>query len=356
MLVDRPGAGASWTVRTLVWAAGVVGVGLIVLAVQQLLAEPAGAETRDLVDGAVGTVDQVVDPASAALDDASADAAASAAPEPLPSGGTVEPAVDLAVEPAATQPPEHALAPEAPAETPASLAPVTESLAAVAEPLASTVEAAGPVVDAAAPAVQAAAPVLEGAAPVVEAVAPVVASVVEAAPPLPAPVAESLAPLVIPVVEAVVPVVDQVLWPVVGAVAGTPTDLSGVASSSAAGVGRPDEALAGRPRAIGARAAPPPVLSGTNASIPALESIRGTATGEGEGAHGVPTGPLPLAAPPAVPGGMDGPASGGGTGSSVLLAILAGGVAWLGRARGGVVHDRAARLIGLVHGPGCLPG
>jgi hypothetical protein len=66
MLVDRPGAGASWTVRTLIWAAGVVGIGLIVLAVQQLLAEPAGAETPDLVDGAVGTVEQVVDPASAA--------------------------------------------------------------------------------------------------------------------------------------------------------------------------------------------------------------------------------------------------------------------------------------------------
>jgi hypothetical protein len=363
MLVDRPGAGASWTVRTLIWAAGVVGIGLIVLAVQQLLAEPAGAETPDLVDGAVGTVEQVVDPASAALDDTSADATASPAPEPLPSGVTAEPVVDLAVEPPATQPPEHALAPEAPAETPASLAPVAESLVPVAEPLASTVEAAGPVVDVAAPAVEDAAapvveavpPVPEAAAPVVEAVAPVVASVVEAAPPLPPPVAESLAPLVTPVVEAV-PVVDQVLSPVVGAVAGPPTDLSGVASSSPAGVGRPDDPPAGRSRAIGARAAPPRVLSGTNASIPALASIRRTATGEGEGADGVPTGPLPLAAPPAVPGGMSGPASGGGAGTSVLLAILAGGVAWLGRARGGVVHDRAARLIGLVHGPGCLPG
>jgi hypothetical protein len=359
MLVDRPGAGASWTVRTLIWAAGVVGIGLIVVAVQQLLAEPAGAETPDLVDGAVGTVEQVVEPASAALDDTSADATASAAPEPLPSGVTAEPVVDLAVEPPATQPPEHALAREAPAETPPSLAPVAESLAPVAEPLASTVEAAGPVVDVAAPAVEdAAAPVVEAvplvpeaAAPVVEAVAPVVASVVEAAPPLPPPVAESLAPLVTPVVEAVVPVVAQVLSPVVGA----PTDPSGDASSSP-GVGRPDEAPAVRPRAIGARAAPPRVLSETNASIPALASIRRTATGEGEGADGVPTGPLPLAAPPAVPGGMSGPASGGGAGTSVLLAILAGGVAWLGRARGGVVHDRAARLIGLVHGPGCLPG
>jgi hypothetical protein len=342
MLVDRPGPGASWPVRTLVWAAGVVGVGLLFLAIQQLLAEPAGADTPDLADGAVDTVEQVVDPASAALKDTSAEAAASAAPEPLPSEGTGEPVVDAAVEPAATQPPDHALAPEAPAGTPASLAPVTESLAPVGEPLASTVETA--------------APVLGAAAPVVEAVTPVVASAVEAASPLPPPVAEALAPLASPVVEAVVPVVDQLLSPVVGAVAGPPTDPSRVALSSPAGVGRPDEAVAGRPRTIGARAAPPRALSGTNASISALESIRGTATGEGGGAAGVPTGPLPPAAPPGIPSGMTGPASGGGAGSSVLLAILAGGVAWLCRARGGVLHDRAARLIGLVHGPGRLPG
>jgi len=53
--------------RALVCAAGVIGVGLGVLMVQRLLAEPAGADTPGPVDGVSGTVDQVVDPVTAAL-------------------------------------------------------------------------------------------------------------------------------------------------------------------------------------------------------------------------------------------------------------------------------------------------
>jgi len=46
----------------------------------------------------------------------------------------------------------------------------------------------------------------------------------------------------------------------------------------------------------------------------------------------------------------------GGDGPSVLLAILTGGLLGLGLARGGLVHDRAARLTSLAGGPGRLPG
>ena len=43
MLVDRPTARALRPVRVLVLAAGILGLGLLVLVVQQLLAEPSGA-------------------------------------------------------------------------------------------------------------------------------------------------------------------------------------------------------------------------------------------------------------------------------------------------------------------------
>ena len=319
MLVDRPTARPSRLVRALVLAAGVLGVGLIVLAVQQLSAEPAGADTPGLVDGVVGTVDQVVDEV---LSDARpVEPTANESPAELP-------AADVA---------------ERPAEP---LAPVVEPLAPVVAPLA---EAASPVAEAAAPVVEAVAPVTTS---VVEAAAPVVAPLVEAAAPVLTPLVEAAAPVLTPLVEAVTPVVapvvralpglvealDPVVTPVVGA-------LGPVVDSVIGGGAGPWMA----PLPIDPRAAPLPVLRawsaiGTGANAPGRDSA----------ARGVPPGPLALPVPSAGPGGLGGSASGGG--SSVLLAILAGGVPGLSLARSGVVHDRAARLNGLVHGPGRLPG
>ena len=287
MLLDRPTARASLPVRALIWATGVLALALIVLAVQQLLADPAGADTPGLVGGVVRTVDQVVDPVSAAA-----------------------PPIDApAIESPAEAPVAEAPVAEAPAEP---LVAVVEPLATVAKPLDSTVEAAAPVLDVAAPVVEAAAPVVapladaaspltKAAVPIVDAVAPVTSPVVEAVTPVVTPVAEAVAPVVAPVVETVAPVVAPVVDSVFGAGAGLPTDRSDLAPS-------------------------PPADTR-----------------------------LPLAVPSAVPGGLGGSVS-GGAGPSVLLAILAGGVPGLGLARGGVVHDRAARLSGLVRGPGRLPG
>jgi hypothetical protein len=326
MLVDRSAARPSRSVRALAWAGGALGLGLIVLAVQQLLAEPAGADTPGVVDGVVSTVEEVVDPASAALEGVtSAAAGAPAAPE----------------------------APPAPALDP--LDPVVEPLATAAEPLPPTVQAAAPVVEAVAPVAEAVAPVVT---PVAEAVAPVVTPVAEAVGPAVATVVQTLPP----VIEGLVPVVAPVVGPVVGAGTGPPPDRSDLATSSLDDALHPSPASTGRPSLpSGTRAAPLPAsgalrLLGSEGSapVPMLRSTGGDATGGGA-ASGVPPGPWALAVPSAMPGGLGGPAS-GGAGPSVLLAILAGGVPGLGLARGGVVHDRAARLIGLVRGPGRLPG
>ena len=319
MLVDRPTARPSRLVRALVLAAGVLGVGLIVLAVQQLSAEPAGADTPGLVDGVVGTVDQVVD-------------------EVLSDARPVEPTAN-----------------ESPAELPA--ADVAER---PAEPLAPVVKPLAPVV---APLAEAASPVAKAAAPVVEAVAPVTTSVVEAAAPVVAPLVEAVTPVVAPVVRALpglVEALDPVVIPVVGALgpvvdsvigggAGPWMDRSDVAPLPGDARG-PDAASAERAALpIDPRAGPLPVLRAWSAI-----GTGGNAPGRDSAAPGVPPGPLALPVPSAGPGGLGGSASGGG--SSVLLAILAGGVPGLSLARSGVVRDRAARLIGLVHGPGRLPG
>ena len=94
---------------------------------------------------------------------------------------------------------------------------------------------------------------------------------------------------------------------------------------------------------------------GDDGPIPALRSGGDIAAGSGAPAGGLPPGPLTLAVPSAAPGGL-GVSGSGGDGPSVLVAIVAGGPLGLGLARGGVLHDRAARLTGLAGGPGCLPG
>ncbi|HKA84513.1 MAG TPA: hypothetical protein VKD21_11650, partial [Acidimicrobiales bacterium] len=67
MLVDRPTAPAALRWRALIWAVGVLGIGIIVLATQQLLAEPAAADIPGVVDttvgGAAATVDRVAETA-----------------------------------------------------------------------------------------------------------------------------------------------------------------------------------------------------------------------------------------------------------------------------------------------------
>ncbi len=365
MLVDRSAARAPWPVRALIWSAGVLGLGLIVLAVQQLLAEPAAADAPGLVDGVVGTVEQAVDPVSAALQgDTSATPGA-------PAGAL----------PAA--PPDKAPALDSPAPEP--LAPVVGPLVPVAQSLVPAVDAAAPVVEAAAPVVEvaapvaapladaasplaaAAAPIVDAVAPVttplVEAVAPAVAPVVGAVMPAVTPVVEVVAPVVRPVVEAVAPVVAAVIDPVVGGGTGPPTDRSDQATSSLGDASHRAPSSAGRPPApIGTGAAPLAVSgpsrqlgSDGDVLVPVLRSTGGDAMGGGA-ARGVPPGPPALAVPSPVYGGLGGSVSGGGAGPSALVAVLAGGLPGLGLARGGVVHDRAARLIGLVHGPGRLPG
>ncbi|HEY6697675.1 MAG TPA: hypothetical protein VIZ67_05585 [Acidimicrobiales bacterium] len=328
--MDRPTARPSRLVRALVLAAGVLGVGLIVLAVQQLSAEPAGADSPGLVDGVVGTVDQVVD--EVLTDARPVEPTANESPAELP-------AADVAERPAE---------PLAPVFKP--LAPVVAPLAGAASPVA---EAAAPVVEAVAPVttsvVEAAAPVV---APLVEAAAPLVAPLVEAVTPVAAPVVralpglvEALDPVVIPVVGALGPVVDSVIgggagpWMDRSDVAPLPGDARGPDAASAERAGLP----------IDPRAGPLPVLRAWSAI-----GTGGNAPGRDSAAPGVPPGPLALPVPSAGPGGLGASASGGG--SSVLLAILAGGVPGLSLARSGVVRDRAARLIGLVHGPGRLPG
>ena len=311
MLVDRPTAGASLRRRALVWAACMFGMGIVVLAAQQLLAEPAGADTPGLVDtavdGAVATVDQVADPV----------------PAPEAELPLVEP-----------------------------LAPVVEPVAQAAQPLTPTVEAAAPVVEAAAPVVEAAAPVV---VPVVEAAAPLVTPVAEAA----APVLEAVVPVVDPVVRALPPVLE-VVGPVVAPVGG----LAGPSVDSVTGMGpgppggpaelTPSSADAHRPGAPTARRSMAPT-GVTSANVPMLGSTPSTAAGEGGSRNGVPSGALPWAAPPGG-SGAPGESRSGGAGPSSLMAVLAGDLLGPGPTPGDVVHDRAARLTTLVHGPGCLPG
>jgi hypothetical protein len=317
MPVDRPAARVSWPVRALVWAAALIGCGLVVLAVQQLLAEPAGADTPGPIDGVVGTAEQVVDPPVSAVTSSSVASSSVAS-----SAAALEP-----------------------------LAPVVEALAPVAEPLIPTVEAA---------------PVLEATAPVVAAATPVVAPLAEAANPLAdaaAPVVDAITPALTPVVEAVAPVVTPVVDAVLGAVPDPSADRSDLTRSSPGDTGRPGTAAAqASSLPIGARA-PLPVPGPRSVmerqgdvAVAMLISMGGGATGGRPAAGGVPPGPLALAVSPVLPGGLGGPAFGGGAGPSVLVAVLAGGVPGLGLTRGGVVHDRAARLIGLVHAPGRLPG
>jgi hypothetical protein len=356
MLVDRPTARASLRWRALIWAAGMVGLGILVLAVQQLRAEPAGADTPGLVDGAadgvVATVDQVAEPVPA-LD-----------PRPTEAPGPDSPHLEAA------------------APVVEAAAPVVEAAAPVVEPLGPVVEAAEPVREAAAPVVEAAAPVVEpvsGTAPVVEAAAPVIARLAGATAPLVtplaeavAPVVEAAAPVVVPVVDAAVPVVDPVVQavppvleaitpevaPVVGAAGPIVDSMPGMGPgprgghteltpSSPADAPHPDAAARRLPAPIAARSA--------NAAVPVLEPTRGATTGQGDTPSGVPPGPLPWAAPSGGPGGL-GESRSGGAGPSSLTAVLGGGVPGPGPAPGGVVHDRAARLTSLVHGPGRLPG
>src|SRR5262245_25855613 len=141
MLVDRPTAPAALRWRALIWAVGVLGIGIIVLATQQLLAEPAAADIPGVVDttvgGAAATVDRVAETA------------------PVSVG-------------------------RRPAQAPV--------LAPAADP--HQVKPLGP-------------PVVEAAAPGVDAASPVLAPVVEAAAPLVAPVAEVATPVVAPVVEEI---------------------------------------------------------------------------------------------------------------------------------------------------------
>ncbi|HET6663472.1 MAG TPA: hypothetical protein VFG94_04410 [Acidimicrobiales bacterium] len=341
MLVDRPAARASWPVRALVWAAGVLGLGLGVLVVQQLLAEPAGADTPGLVDGVVGTAEQVVDPVSTALaGDTTAvagtpRAAPAAVPAPPPVEAPAAPVVE-AIEPVMT--------PVVDAVTPAAEA-VTETVAPVVTP------AVAPVAEALAPVVT----------PVVEAVAPVGSHAVEPIAPVLRTVVETVTPVVVPALEvgvtvaaAIVGAIGSVVDPVLGAAPGPWTDRPDLGPS-------PDGHRATLP--IRAGAGPPPVpgpwwlIGGDgNTAGAVLGSTSGAAPGGGTPASGAPPGPPASTVPPAVPNALGGSASGGNAGPSVLVAILAGGLSGLGLARGGVVDDGAARLIGLVHAPGRLPG
>ena len=344
MLVDRPAARASWPVRALVWAAGVLGLGLGVLVVQQLLAEPAGADTPGLVDGVVGTAEQVVDPISAALaGDTTAVAGAAGIPRAAPAAVPAPPPVEAPAAPV-VEAIEPAMTPVVDAVTPVAEA-VTETVAPVVTP------AVAPVAEALAPVVT----------PVVEAVAPVGMPAVEPIAPVLRTVVETVAPVVVPgleigttVVDPIVGAIGSVVDPVLGAAPGPWTD-------------RPDlgPSPAGRRATlpIRARAGPPPVpgpwwlIGGDgNTAGAVLGSTSGTAPGGGTPASGVPPGPPALTVPPAVPNAWGGSAFGGNAGPSVLVAILAGGLPGLGLARGGVVDDGAARLIGLVHAPGRLPG
>jgi hypothetical protein len=388
MLVDRPTARAMRPVRALVWAAGVLGLGLIVLVVQQVLAEPAGADTPGLVEGvvdAVDTVDGASDPVRAALAAPAKLPVRAEAPEPeapdlVPdASGPASGLVSAAAEPVA--PVVEALAPVGEPLAPAvgATTPVVEALAPAAEPLAPAVEATAPIVDVAGATagavIDTVAPVL---APAVEATALVVAPVVEAAGPIVAPLTDAVTPAVGLVVEAVVPVVapvvhvlppvvevvDSAVAPVTGAIGPIVASVAGSGPDPPAAGSRPPRSSPGAVRrAEGAsvdRPAPPAAIPwrvvGTldRAPIPALRSGGGTA-GAGAPAGGAPPGPLPLPVASAALGGLGGSGS-GGDGSSISLAILAGGPLGLSLARGGVVHDRAARLAGLAGGPGCLPG
>jgi hypothetical protein len=362
MLVDRPTARALRPVRALVWAAGILGLGLIVLVVQQVLAEPAAADTPGLVEGVVDTVDGVAEPVQAALEPierpATAEAPTPAAPDRVPDASG--PVLDSrSLEP--TAPVVDALAPVAEPLAPAveATAPVVEALAPVAEPLTPAVEATAPIGEAAGPVatsvIDTVTPVV---APAVGAAAPVVASVVETAAPVLAPVAEAATPTVGLVVEAVVPVVESVAGPGPG----PPTPGAEPARSSPGAVRRADRASSAHPAPPAGNRAPPLVPSPWRTTgadgdvpIPALGSVGETDAGRDAAAGGVPPGPLALAVSSAAPGGLGGSGS-GGDGASVLLAILASGLLGLGLARGGVVHDRAARLAGLAGGPGRLPG
>jgi hypothetical protein len=194
-------------------------------------------------------------------------------------------------------------------------------------------------------------------APLAEAAMPTVGLVVEAVVPVVSPVVQALSP--------VVAVVDSVVTPVAGAVGlivesvagsgpGPPTHGPEPPGSSPGAVRHSGGASAGRPA--------PPVASpwrtnGADGDVPppALGSVGDATAGGGAAAGGVPPGPLALALPSAAPAGW-GRSGSGGNGPSVLLAALASGLLGLDLARGGVVHDRAARLAGLAGGPGCLPG
>jgi hypothetical protein len=191
-------------------------------------------------------------------------------------------------------------------------------------------------------------------AAVVEATTPVVAAVVEAVEPVVAPVVQALPPLVEAVGTVVTPVVGAV-GPVVGSAFGAgpspPTDRLDATRPSPAS----------RALSTGAPLAPLPVPglwrgAGANGDtpVPELGSSSVSTAGKSAAASAVPPAPLGLPALSAVPG-LGGSGS-GGAGSSSLAAILAGGVPGMGLARGGVVHDRAARLTSLVRGPGRLPG
>jgi hypothetical protein len=350
MLVDRPAVRASCVKRALLWAAGVLGLGLGAIVVMQLLAEPAGAETPRPVGGVVGAAERVVQtvataPAGAAGPTTNAAAPVADALEPAakPAGDAVAPATD---------PPVDAVEPAVP--------PV--------------VEAPTPVVDGVAPAV---APVVP---PVAEAVAPVATPVAEAADrvvgpvvaPDGQPVVDAGAAALTPIVETVTPAVAPVLEfgnALVDPLVGGAGSLAGPLLGGAPGPlpDRPDRVPSSPgdrpPSPIRARRGPLPVagpwsLLGADgrAAISVLRSTIGASSGGVAPASGVPPGPPASAVPPGVPGALGGSAPGGNAGPWILLAVLAGGLAQPGLARGGVVRDDAARLTGLVHAPGRLPG
>jgi hypothetical protein len=175
---------------------------------------------------------------------------------------------------------------------------------------------------------------------VVEAVVPVVDPVVRAVP----PVLEVLAPVVAPVGGLAGPSVDAVA----GMGPGPPADPAELTPSSTDAWPPGAAAASGPTPAIG--------VTSANAPVPVLGSTPGAAAGGGESPGGVPSAALPWAAAP--PGGSGGPGESrsGGAGSSSLMAVLAGDLPGPGTAPGDVVHDRAARLTSLVHGPGRLPG
>ncbi|MGH2474491.1 MAG: hypothetical protein ACRDIL_04440, partial [Candidatus Limnocylindrales bacterium] len=129
--MDRPTARALRPVRALVWAAGILGLGLIVLVVQQLLAEPAGADTPGVVEGLVDTVDAVdgVDGVAGVAD-------------------PVRAALEAPAEPPATA---DAPSIDAPEQVPDASGPASGSVSAAPEPVAPVVEASAPVADPLAP-------------------------------------------------------------------------------------------------------------------------------------------------------------------------------------------------------------